>query len=104
MATTPKKKSSKTTAKAATPAEKSGSRSRPKAASSRKTTTRKLTASAAPAVTTDVAAVPVDGISETIAVRAYYISEKRRRFGLPGDASQDWLEAESQIRAEQAGS
>ena len=35
-----------------------------------------------------------------ISTRAYYISEQRRRSGLPGDADQNWLEAERQLRAE----
>jgi hypothetical protein len=35
-----------------------------------------------------------------VALRAYYISEKRRFNGLPGDEHQDWLEAERQIAAE----
>ncbi|MBU3664746.1 MAG: DUF2934 domain-containing protein [Chthoniobacterales bacterium] len=33
-----------------------------------------------------------------IAVRAYFIAEKRRELGLPGDAESDWLEAERQLR------
>jgi hypothetical protein len=35
-----------------------------------------------------------------VALKAYYISEKRRSEGLPGDEHQDWLEAERQIAAE----
>jgi hypothetical protein len=34
---------------------------------------------------------------EEIRLRAYFISERRRRFGLPGDASSDWLEAKRQL-------
>jgi len=37
---------------------------------------------------------------EDVALRAYFISEKRRSAGLPGDEHQDWLEAERQIVAE----
>jgi len=37
---------------------------------------------------------------EDVALRAYFISEKRRSNGLPGDEHQDWLEAERQIKAE----
>jgi Protein of unknown function (DUF2934) len=33
-------------------------------------------------------------------LRAYFISEKRRNEGLPGDDQQDWLEAERQLKAE----
>jgi len=35
-----------------------------------------------------------------IALRAYYIAEKRRKSGLPGDETSDWVEAERQLRAE----
>jgi hypothetical protein len=37
---------------------------------------------------------------EDVALRAYFISEKRHSNGLPGDEHQDWLEAERQITAE----
>ena len=37
---------------------------------------------------------------DDVALRAYFISEKRRSHGLPGDEHQDWLEAERQITAE----
>jgi len=34
---------------------------------------------------------------DAIRVRAYFISERRRRFALPGDAESDWLEAKRQL-------
>ena len=34
---------------------------------------------------------------EQIRVLAYFISERRRRFALPGDAESDWLEARRQL-------
>ncbi|MEI9894435.1 MAG: DUF2934 domain-containing protein [Chthoniobacter sp.] len=37
---------------------------------------------------------------EDVALRAYFISEKRRHHGLPGDEHQDWIEAERQLAAE----
>ena len=37
---------------------------------------------------------------ETIRLRAYFISERRRRFALPGDAESDWLDAKRQLLAE----
>jgi hypothetical protein len=37
---------------------------------------------------------------ETVRLRAYFISERRRRFALPGDAESDWLEAKRQLVAE----
>jgi len=39
---------------------------------------------------------------EDIALRAYFISEKRRHHGLPGNEHQDWIEAERQLLAESA--
>jgi Protein of unknown function (DUF2934) len=37
---------------------------------------------------------------EQIQTRAYFISERRRRFALPGDANSDWLEAKRQVLSE----
>jgi hypothetical protein len=37
---------------------------------------------------------------EQIRLRAYFISERRRRFALPGDAETDWLEAKRQLLSE----
>jgi hypothetical protein len=39
----------------------------------------------------------VEPSDEEIRVRAYFISERRRRFALPGDAEFDWLEARRQL-------
>jgi hypothetical protein len=39
---------------------------------------------------------------EDVALRAYFISEKRRSQGLHGDEHHDWLEAERQLVAESA--
>jgi hypothetical protein len=44
-----------------------------------------------------LAAEPSD---EEIRMRAYFISERRRRFALPGDADSDWLEAKRQLLSE----
>jgi hypothetical protein len=37
---------------------------------------------------------------DEIALRAYFISEKRQRLGLHGDSHSDWIEAERQLAAE----
>ncbi len=37
---------------------------------------------------------------EQIRLRAYFISERRRRFALPGDSGSDWLEAKRQLLSE----
>jgi hypothetical protein len=41
-----------------------------------------------------------DPTDEQIQMRAYFISERRRRFDLPGDANSDWIEAKRQLLAE----
>jgi len=52
--------------------------------------------------TEPVSSVPVgfDPTDEQIQMRAYFISERRRRFDLPGDANSDWLEAKRQLLSE----
>jgi hypothetical protein len=42
----------------------------------------------------------VEPTDEEIRLRAYYISERRHRLALPGDASSDWLEAKRQLLSE----
>ena len=37
---------------------------------------------------------------DDLALRAYFIAEKRHKLGLPGDEHSDWLEAERQLAAE----
>ncbi|HEY6070417.1 MAG TPA: hypothetical protein VIU85_03505 [Chthoniobacterales bacterium] len=41
-----------------------------------------------------------DPTDDQISMRAYFISERRRRLDLPGDANSDWLEAKRQLLAE----
>lgn len=38
--------------------------------------------------------------TDDIALRAYYIAERRNAMGWPGDSESDWVEAETQLRAE----
>jgi Protein of unknown function (DUF2934) len=38
--------------------------------------------------------------NDDVALRAYFIAEKRHKAGIPGDAHQDWIEAERQLLAE----
>jgi hypothetical protein len=49
---------------------------------------------------TPVPPTAFDPTAEQIEMRAYFISERRRRFDLPGDANSDWLEAKRQLLAE----
>lgn len=37
---------------------------------------------------------------DAVRLQAYFISERRRRFALPGDAESDWLEAKRQLLAD----
>ena len=41
-----------------------------------------------------------DPTDEQIQMRAYFISERRRRLDLAGDANSDWLEAKRQLLSE----
>ena len=38
--------------------------------------------------------------TDDVALRAYFIAEKRQQCGLPGDAHADWVEAERQLAEE----
>ena len=60
----------------------------PQAAAAKKTALSKSTAAGSQ---------PTD---EQIRLRAYFISERRHRLRLPGDASSDWLEAKRQLLSE----
>jgi hypothetical protein len=76
----------------------------------RRTSTTRKTAGPAPKKTatarTGRVSMPAEaGImarasDEEIRLRAYFISERRRRFALPGDADSDWLEARRQLLSE----
>jgi hypothetical protein len=66
-----------------------------KASDSKKPAVEKVAAEAAP-----VTANAFNPTSEQIQMRAYFISERRRRFDLPGDANSDWLEAKRQLLSE----
>jgi hypothetical protein len=48
----------------------------------------------------DVTLVSGESSEDAVRLRAYFISERRRRFALPGDAESDWLEAKRQLLAE----
>jgi hypothetical protein len=37
---------------------------------------------------------------EQVQLRAYFISERRHKLGLPGDESHDWLTAEQELKTE----
>ena len=39
-------------------------------------------------------------VSESKALRAYFIGERRRKLGFPGDETSDWVEAKREISEE----
>jgi hypothetical protein len=48
----------------------------------------------------DVTPMSGEPSEDAVRLRAYFISERRRRFALPGDAESDWLEAKRQLLAD----
>ncbi len=61
--------------------------------------TTKTAATAKGSMLLETAGIP-DPLDEAVRLRAYFISERRRRFALPGDAESDWLEAKRQLLSE----
>lgn len=98
MATT--KKSTKTASKAArlskTAAAKPKATSRKKRIPGKSTTKLPASFSLEPK---PPAAAPVIS-HDDIALRAYFLAERRRQMGWPGDSATDWADAEKQLRAE----
>jgi hypothetical protein len=100
----------KTAAKAAkkkTPAKKTTAKPAPaRPAAVRPAAVRARTVTATPARVISrrrggksvITAVIGSVITDEIALRAYYIGERRIRLGLGGDSESDWLEAERQLR------
>jgi hypothetical protein len=80
------------------PAPRRTSTSRKSSAPARKkgATARKAKVSMPP----EAGATAAGPSDDEIRMRAYFISERRRRFALPGDADSDWLEAKRQLRFE----
>ena len=80
---------------------KSAKTARPRrAATSRKKSAPRQNKVAAPQQNENSMPAPAEPSDEQIRLRAYFISERRRRFALPGDAESDWLEAIRQLLAE----
>jgi hypothetical protein len=69
-----------------------------KPSGTRDTSERPVHISASPQA--EVTAVSGEPSDDSVRLRAYFISERRRRFALPGDAESDWLEAKRQLLAE----
>jgi len=62
--------------------------------------TSERTAHISTAPQADMTPVSGEPSEDAVRLRAYFISERRRRFALPGDADSDWLEAKRQLLAE----
>lgn len=65
----------------------------------RETSARKIATAMEGSMPRETAGV-AEPSDEAIRLRAYFISERRRRFALPGDAESDWLEAKRQLFSE----
>lgn len=64
-------------------------------------TAKKSQAARAVKVSTPAAAgTMTEPSDDAIRLRAYFISERRRRFALPGNAESDWVEAKRQLLSE----
>ena len=87
-----------------TPAAKPAAKPAPKAKAAAESKPAKAPA---PRTRIKAAAVTKPTVSVTpadIALRAYFIAEKRQKLGLHGDSTSDWVEAERQLKAEAAAS
>jgi hypothetical protein len=84
-------------------AKKTESKSKPAAPAKRATKpagkSKPPAAKAKPAAKTTKSKTP-GYTQEDVALRAYFIAEKRRADGIHGDERHDWLEAERQLAAE----
>jgi len=92
---------SKPETKASKPAKAKSNAPASSAASAKPKATASKPKATAATVKATPTVVPAPAISsDDIALRAYYLGEKRLRLGLPGDSAHDWLEAERQLVAE----
>jgi hypothetical protein len=74
----------------------------------RRTSARKSAAAGKKGVTEGKRKIPMPSAAgamtepsdDAIRLRAYFISERRRRFALPGNAESDWVEAKRQLLSE----
>lgn len=98
----PIKKSPKTSSTKAAKAPRNSAAEKPKAATRKKRTPGKASAKLAPSFTLEQKTPTVEPVihHDDIALRAYYIGERRQKMGWPGDSGTDWSDAVSQLRAE----
>lgn len=81
---------------------RSPAKEKPKATGRKKRTTGKTSSKLAPGFTLEKKAPAVEPVlhHDDIALRAYFIGERRQKMGWPGDSGTDWADAVSQLRAE----
>jgi len=97
----PTKKSPKSSATKAAKAPKSPVAEKPKA-TRKKRTPGKASAKLTPSFTLEPKAPAAEPVisHDDIALRAYFIGERRQKMGWAGDSATDWADAVSQLRAE----
>ena len=88
----PAKAAKKTVKKKSAPRQPAAARARATAATPARVMTRRTGGK------TEVIGLIGSVTTEDIALKAYYLAERRRNLGLPGDPQSDWLEAERQLR------
>lgn len=98
----PAKKSPKSASTKSAKTAKSPSGEKPTAVTRKKRTPGKSTPKLAPSFTLERKAPAVEPVihHDEIALRAYYIGERRQKMGWAGDPGTDWADAVSQLRAE----
>jgi len=69
----------------------------PSATSTRKSTTSKTGSSTTSSRSKSRKKNPVQPSSEQVALRAYFIAERRRTLGVHGDETSDWVAAEREL-------
>jgi len=89
------------TPKASLP-KKSPAKEKPKATTRKKRSPGKISSKLTPSFTLEPKASSVEPLirHDDIALRAYFIAERRQKMGWPGDSSTDWSDAQKQLRAE----
>ena len=88
--------------KSAIPATKPANVAVSKPAKAKKTVATKATSARVKASPVTKTAAGSRVTPADVALRAYFIAEKRQKSGLPGDSTSDWVEAERQLKAEAA--
>lgn len=81
---------------------KTPAKEKPKATLRKKRTPGKASAKLAPGFSLELKAPCFEPVisHDDIALRAYFIGERRQKMGWPGDSGTDWADAEKQLRAE----